>query len=196
MNNNDYYNDYYKDSDKNSFYSYDAYSGNYSTHLVVKPNAGVKSLKYFMFFVLCCMAWMFWRNFKSTIDTPLVLLKYSLLLLIPLIYVVLSYMSMTGKKFELNGNTATVTKMKILHEKISVNDIRYAELVTGLRTGGRRPHKDYNNLVIFYKSKSITFADIKYDGWREMVDYMDSIGKLRRIDGRSSVRKYIDDKFN
>lgn len=186
-----YNNDYYSDS----YYSNDVTPGSYSAHIVVKPNSSVRGEIFFSLAVIAAMCLIYWKHFKSTIDTPQVFWGYSLFLILPISFSVLTFINSIGKKFEVNGYSATVTKMLFMHEEISINDIREAELVTGLRTGGRRPHKDYNNLVIYYKSKSIKFADIKYDGWREMVDYLDSVGKLKRIDGRSSVRKFMDDRF-
>ncbi|MBO4864471.1 MAG: hypothetical protein J5517_08900 [Eubacterium sp.] len=116
-----------------------------------------------------------------------------LLLIFFFVMVIVLFWENAGKKIEVMGNSISFTQWFLIHEDITINDVRECEVITGLTSYSRYRSITYNKIVIRYgDNKKISVVDITYNNWNALARYLEYKGKASFIDGRSFLAKFFD----
>ena len=101
-----------------------------------------------------------------------------------------------GKEVVVSGRGLVIRNFFIFQESISLDQVYKCEVITGLTVHSRYHTEHFNKAVIYYGDNSrVSFNDNMYRGWNELVRYMDLAGKTVRIDGRSKLARFMDEKL-
>ena len=101
-----------------------------------------------------------------------------------------------GKEVVVSGRGLVIRNFFIFQESISLDQVYKCEVITGLTVHSRYHTEHFNKAVIYYGDNSrVSFNDNMYRGWNELVRYMDLAGKTIRIDGRSKLSRFMDEKL-